>query len=110
MLHPDLLLHITVPTGQVQHTTEVRAAAVLQERTAHLQLLLNREVLTKEALPQEAAAAVTAAVALHLQGVIHQAVRAAPEAAGHLPLRLPHQAEEDNRMLATILSINEKVI
>lgn len=80
---------------------------MLQERTVHHQLLPNREVLTKEVLPQEVvAAAVTAAVALHLQGVIHQAVRAAPEAAGHLPLRLPHQAEEDNRMLATILSIN----
>lgn len=95
MLLLALLLHITVLTGQVQHITEVQAAAVLQELTAHLQHLPNREVLINEALPQEAVAEVTAAVALHLQGVIHRAVRAAPEAAGHLHLH--HQAEEDNR-------------
>jgi hypothetical protein len=95
MLLPDLLLHITVLTGQVQHITEVQAEAVLQELTVHLQHLPNREVRINEALPQEAAAAVTAAVALHLQGVIHQAVREAPEAAGrHHP---HHQEEEDNR-------------
>jgi hypothetical protein len=112
MLLLDLLLHITVPTGRVQLITEVRAAAVLQELTVHLQLLPNREVLINEALPQEVvAAAVTAAVALHLQEVIHRAVRVpAPEAAGHLHLHHHHQAEEDNRMLATILSINKIAI
>jgi hypothetical protein len=110
MLHPDLLLHITVPTGQVQHTTEVRAAAVLQELTVHLLLLPDPEVLTKEVPPQEAAVAVTAAVAHRLPGVILRVVRVAQEAAGHHLLPLLHQAEEDSRMLATLLSINKKAI
>jgi hypothetical protein len=109
MLHHGPPPLITVPTGRAQLITAVPAEAVQQELTAHLQLLPNREVLISEALPQEAAAAVTAAVAHPLQGVIHRAVRAAPEAAGHLHLR-PHQVEGDNLMLATILSINEKVI
>lgn len=102
MLLLDLLLHITAPTGQVQHITEVQAAAVLQELTVHLQLLPNREALIREVLPQEVvAAAVTAAVALHLQEVIHRAVRVAvPEAAGHLRLHLHRQAEEDNRIVS----------
>lgn len=94
MLLPDLLLHITVLTGQVQHITEVQAEAVLQELTVHLQHLPNREVRINEALPQEAAAAVTAAVAHPLQGVMRRAVWAAPEAAGH-PLH-HHQEEEGN--------------
>lgn len=110
MLHPDLLLHITVPTGQVQHTTEVRAAAVLQELTVHLLLLPDPEVLTKEVPPQEAAVAVTVAVVHPLQGVIHRVVRAAPEAADHPHLLPHHQAEEGKRMSATILSINKKAI
>jgi hypothetical protein len=106
----DLLLPITVPTGQVRPITEVQAAVAQQEPTVHLQLLPGLEVLIKEVLLQEAAAAVTAAVALHLQGVTHRVVRVAPAVAGHLHLRLPHQAEEDNPMVATTFSINKKEI
>jgi len=84
---------ITVPTGRAPLITAVPAEAVPQELTAHLQHLPNRVVHTKELHPQEvAAAAVTAAVAHPLQGVMRRAVWAAPEAAGH-PLH-HHQEEE----------------
>lgn len=93
MLHPVLLPHITVLTGRVQRITEVRAAAVLQELIVHRQPLPNREVFT-EVLPQEAAAAVTAAVAHPLHGAIHPAAQVAQEAAGH-PLH--HRQEEEDK-------------
>lgn len=110
MHHRGLPQHITVLTGQVQLITEVQAAAVLQEHTVHLLLRQDPEVLTKVVHPQEAAVAVTAAVALPPQGVILRVVRAAQEAAGHHHLLPHHQAEEGKRMSATNLSINKKAI
>lgn len=82
---------------------------MLPEPTAHHQLLPDLAVPTKEVRPQ-AAVEVTAAVALHLHGVTHRVVQAAPEAAGPHLLRHPHQAGEDNLMVATFLSINKKAI
>lgn len=66
------------------------------EVTGRRQLPPNPAAVTVR-LREAVAAAVTAAVALHLPGVIPRVVRAVPEAAGHLRLHPHHQAEEDNQ-------------
>ena len=83
---------ITVPTGRIQHTTEVQEATVQRGHTRHLQGVLAAP--TSEVLHTKAAAPATTAGHHRRQEAIHPA---APEVQAVLEVQadpLPHHQEE----------------